>query len=184
MSRYKYEEGLESQRLKTRMLTEDDMLSWTGFLSDKDCVEFFPKVDYAAEQRSKEWVEKQLKRYREHKYGLQALHDKTTNEFIGQCGLLEQEVDGKKELEVGYHIFKKYWGRGYAPEAAKLFLNYAFLNDLADSVISIIHHQNLKSQKVALKNGLIRDKGTKWLDMDVLIFRIEKKDWQIREMNF
>jgi RimJ/RimL family protein N-acetyltransferase len=101
------------------------------------------------------------------------LIDKETNALIGQCGLLLQEVDGIRELEVGYHIIKKYWGKGYAPEAARLFLDFAVEHDLADSVISIIDIRNTKSMRVAEKNGLHRDKQTRWLDKDVFIYRIQ-----------
>jgi RimJ/RimL family protein N-acetyltransferase len=85
-----------------------------------------------------------------------------------------QEVDGVNEIEVGYHIFKKYWGLGYAPEAAKLFIDYAFQNELTDSVISIIDIRNIKSQRVAEKNGLKREKQTIWSGLEVHIYRIHR----------
>jgi RimJ/RimL family protein N-acetyltransferase len=103
---------------------------------------------------------------------MQALIHRQTGAFIGQCGLLAQEVDGVQELEVGYHIFYKYWGQGYAPEAAKGFLQHAFENKLADSLISIIDVRNLKSQRVAEKNGLVREKQTRWSELDVFVYRI------------
>ena len=105
---------------------------------------------------------------------MQAILNIETNEFIGQCGLLTQEVDDKKELEVGYHVMKKHWGKGFAPEAAKLFIDFAFENNLTKSIISIIHKENIKSQKVALRNGLTKEKETNWKGMDVYIYRIEK----------
>ena len=82
----------------------------------------------------------------------------------------------KKEIEVGYHVLKKFWGQGYATEAAKLFIDYAFKNELANSIVSVIDVENFKSQKVAKKNGLTIDKKTKWLDHeDVYIYRIIKE---------
>ncbi|MDQ3072321.1 MAG: GNAT family N-acetyltransferase [Bacteroidota bacterium] len=120
-------------------------------------------------------ISKQLDRYADQRFGLQAIIDKKSNTFIGQCGLLAQEVDGRSEIEVGYHVFKKYWGQGYAPEAARLFITYAFKNNLADSVISIIDVENIRSQKVAEKNGLKVDKQIKWVNgEDAYIFRIKK----------
>jgi [ribosomal protein S5]-alanine N-acetyltransferase len=175
MTNYTYTDNLESKRLRTRMLTIDDVDLWTKFFEDKESMEFMPNIDLALpKDRAKFWIEKQLSRYSENRYGLQALITKDTNEFIGQCGLLLQEIDGEKRVEVGYHIFKKHWGQGYAPEAAKLFIDYGFKNDQADSIISIIHINNIKSQKVALKNGLKRMKQTRWSDKDVFIYQIEK----------
>jgi len=176
---YPYPEKLESKRLVTRKLTEHDVDIWSDFFADKDAIQFFPDHGLTSNAaQGKFWIDRQLKRYAEDGIGLQALLEKHTHEFIGQCGLLRQIVDGQEELEVGYHIFKKYWGRGYAPEAARLFLDYAFQNDLSDSVISIIATGNVKSQRVADKNGLTREKRTNWSGLDVYIYRIRKDVWE------
>jgi ribosomal-protein-alanine N-acetyltransferase len=174
---YVYPDEIESARLITQKLTESHILPWADFFKDKEAIEYFPSYDGTDLERSKSWMERQLMRYTENRYGMQALLDKKSNEFIGQCGLLAQEVDGIAELEVGYHIFKRHWGQGYAPEAARLFINFAFENNLSDSIISIIHVNNLRSQRVADKNGLTREKQTKWLDLDVYIYRINKDNW-------
>jgi len=175
MSNYKYEDQLSTERLNTRNLTMDDLSTWTKFFEDEDQVEFLPNVKFeTAEQRGKNWIEKQLGRYKHKTYGLQALIHKQTGEFIGQCGLLLQEVDGKNEVEVGYHIFKKYWGQGYAPEAAKMFLEYGFKNKQAGSIVSIIHKHNIKSQRVAEKNGLKKEKETTWMELPIIVYRISQ----------
>lgn len=175
MTNYFYTESLESKRLLTRKLTMNDVDPWAKFFEDKDAVEFLPNIGFATtKDRAKHWIEKQLCRYSENRYGLHALINKETNEFIGQCGLLGQVVDEEQKVEVGYHIFKKHWGQGYAPEAAKLFIDFGFNNNQATSIISIININNIKSQKVALKNGLTKLKQTKWSDLDVFIYQINK----------
>lgn len=175
MAAFSYRDNLESKRLLTRFLTTEDILTWADFFNDKEAVEFLPTFGLSSNlERAEYWIQRQLNRYKENNFGLQALIHKKTNEIVGQCGLLKQEVDGQIEIEVGYHIFKKLWGQGYAPEAAKLFIEYAFKNDLADSVISIIDIQNIKSQIVADKNGLKKEKQTKWSGIDVFIYRIRK----------
>jgi RimJ/RimL family protein N-acetyltransferase len=177
MTTYKYQDKLESNRLVTRFLTIEDIYIWADFYADKDAVEFFPSFGLTTNiDRARHMIEKQLDRYTQLRFGHQALIDKKTNSFIGVCGLLTQEVDGITEIEVGYHILKKYWGQGYAPEAAKLFINYAFDNNITNSIISVIDTGNIKSQKVADKNGLTREKQTKYTDHeDVYIYRIKKK---------
>ena len=174
MANYRYDDNLESARLLTRKLNLGDVAAWADFFKDEEAVGFLPNPGFVScEERAKYWIDKQLKRYADKQFGLQALIDKRTGQFIGQCGLLEQTVDDTTEVEVGYHIFKKHWGQGYAPEAAKLFIDYAFKNKLTDSVISIIAVDNIKSQRVADKNGLIREKQTKWSERDMYIYRIK-----------
>jgi ribosomal-protein-alanine N-acetyltransferase len=171
---YIYEDGLQSDRIITRKLVYEDHKAWAGFFKDKEAVEFFPAFGPGSdEDRSKHWINRQLNRYMDKRFGLQALIDKRTGQFIGQCGLISQEVEGEAEIEVGYHLFKQFWGQGYAPEAARLFINYAFVNNLAASVISIIDIRNTKSQRVADKNGLTREKQTRWSNLDVYIYRIQ-----------
>jgi len=62
--------------------------------------------------------------------------------------------------------------KGYATEAAKKCKEFAFENNLAESLISIIHVDNIPSQKVALNNGMFLDKTTIYRDNQVHIFRI------------
>ncbi|GAB2799699.1 GNAT family N-acetyltransferase [Rhabdobacter roseus] len=174
-----YPDQLESPRLRTRFVTPADQVPWADFFKDPEAVALFPDAGSASyAERAERWIERQLTRYREGRFGMQVLLEKTTGAFVGQCGLLAQEVDGVAELEVGYHVFRKYWGQGYAPEAARLFIDLAFSRYLADSVISIIDVRNVNSQRVAEKNGLQREKQTRWSDLDVYIYRIERPHWK------
>jgi ribosomal-protein-alanine N-acetyltransferase len=180
MTNYIYEDNLTSERLLTRKLVEEDCITWEAFFEDKDAVTFLylsslgfnSNIEYATHM-----IRKQQERYHEKRFGLQAILDKNTHTFIGLCGLLLQGVDGKKEIEVGYHVLKKYWGQGYATEAAKLFIDYAFNNELNHSIVSVIDIGNVKSQRVAEKNGMSIDRKIKWLDEeDVYIYRIGKEN--------
>jgi RimJ/RimL family protein N-acetyltransferase len=182
MKNYIYEDNLQSERLITRKLKETDIAIWEKFFEDSEAVEFLylPSLELNSNiEYSTHMIKKQLERYKEERFGHQALIDKKTSKFIGICGLLTQEVDGEKEIEVGYHILKKHWRQGYAAEAAKLFIDYAFKNELTTSIVSVIDIENVKSQKVAEKNGLTIHKKTKWLDNeDVYIYRIIKDNWK------
>jgi RimJ/RimL family protein N-acetyltransferase len=88
------------------------------------------------------------------------------------CGLLVQEVDGIKELEIGYSLHPAFLGKGYATEAAMKMRDFAFENNFADSLISIVHVDNLKSANVALRNGMTLEKTTNFKEIPVNIFRI------------
>jgi ribosomal-protein-alanine N-acetyltransferase len=172
MSPYYYAEKLESPRLHTRWLTEADIPAWSAFMADTPVQQVFPNLNaQSAEERATSWINRQRQRYVTQGFGLQALIEKDTQAFVGQCGLLSQEVDGQSEIEVGYHIFSEFRGKGYAPEAAKLFIDFALQHRQADSVISIIHTSNTNSQRVAAKNGLVRGEKTIYLGSEVYIYR-------------
>ncbi|MEX1001109.1 MAG: GNAT family N-acetyltransferase [Crocinitomicaceae bacterium] len=163
-----------SERLVYAPLDENYARMWIPFLSDESAMRYFPKLNISPEERARQWIDSQLERYRNGTYGMYALHLKKTNDFIGQCGLLKQEVDGKQEVEIGYHLLPQYWGNGYATEAAKHFKKNAFQQQMADSLISIIHKDNLLSQAVAKRNGMHKDFQTNWKGMEVIVFRTRK----------
>ncbi len=88
-----------------------------------------------------------------------------------------QDIEGAIELEIGYSILPKFWHRGYASEAAKKCRDFAFENNFADSLISIIHIDNLGSQKVAKNNGMTASSQSEYKGMPVDIYRINKDEW-------
>ena len=105
--------------------------------------------------------------------------EKESGKMIGQCGLLIQQVDGEERLEIGYSILPAYWGKGYASEAAIKCRDYAFENDFWPSLISIVHVENLASEKVARKNGMQLEKVLDdYKGMKVNIFSIGKANWK------
>jgi [ribosomal protein S5]-alanine N-acetyltransferase len=123
----------------------------------------------------RQWLDKIFDRYANNLGGMNVLIEKQSSEFIGQAGLLIQTVDGIEELEVAYSIMPQHRGKGFAPEAAKKCIDFAFANRLRDSLISIIHRDNIESQRVAMKNGLRLDKRTVYDNNPVGIFRITNR---------
>jgi RimJ/RimL family protein N-acetyltransferase len=85
---------------------------------------------------------------------------------------LVQQVDGIQELEVGYSILPDYRKMGYATEAAGACKLFAFNNQLTPSLISIIHTGNLPSRRVALNNGMHKEKVTIYRGNPVNIYRV------------
>ena len=174
-----YLHGSETKRLFIRKLGIADIPVWEAFFENNPFLPYLG-LDLTMDNKaqSTDWIKRQLWRYENNKYGHHALIDKQTNKFIGQCGLLTQEIDNKIEIEIGYHIIPDYWGMGYATEAAMKFRDYAFERDLCDSLISIIDVRNVVSQKVAEKNGMKKTKQVNYYNLDVYVYRIRKDEYK------
>lgn len=165
-----------TQRLRFRNVELADAGAWEEFISDQNAMKFLAPVT-DVKQAAIDWMEKSLARYSKDGFGLYALIEKKSGEFIGLCGLMIQEVDGIRELEIGYHLLPRFWKQGYAGEAAIASRNFVFENHLADSVISIIVPENFPSQKVAQKNGMKKERETEWRGTKVFIYRITRDEW-------
>jgi len=173
----KYTDGLETERLITRFLTLADASLWVEYCSDPVATRFTSWSD-SPEKMALEGMQLAMKRYEEGRYGLQALIHKQTGGFIGMCGLMTQEVNGEMVIEIGYHLLRRFWGQGYATEAARKFRDYGFENNLADSIVSIIHPLNLQSQKVAQRNGMrLVDTAAMFRGNPCYLYRITREEW-------
>ncbi len=170
--------GLQSERLVFRNLIERDFDTWLDFFKDPLWNRYWLVKEMTPEEHCQRWFDKNFYRYENGLGGMNVLIDKASSAFIGQCGLLVQTVDGREELEVAYSIMIPHWNNGYATEAAKKCIDIAFQNHWCDSLISIIHINNLESQRVATKNGLTWDGRTIYDNNPVNIFRIEMNPWQ------
>jgi len=167
-------EGQETERLKFRKLTPDDFETWLPFHQNPLSTEHWFGENPDPAIACQDWFNRIFHRYENGTGGLNALISKETGDFIGQGGLLVQEVDGEKELEIGYSILPKYWRQGFATEAAQQCKKFAFENDLSESLISIIHIENIPSQKVALAMGMQLDKTTEYKGNPTHIFRVRR----------
>lgn len=159
-----------------RELEQSDFADLCSLLQDQD-------VMYAYEhafdtQEVAQWLQTQLQRYKKDGFGLWAVILKQTGMFIGQAGITIQELPTGYEPEIGYLLKKEYWHCGYATEAARGCMEYAFSVLALDRICCIIRDNNLPSQRVAMRCGMVQKgrfiKHYYGMDMPHLIFGTKK----------
>ncbi|GAB2725701.1 GNAT family N-acetyltransferase [Kitasatospora kifunensis] len=141
-----------TQRLAFRQMTEDDLDDMAALLGDPDVMRHYPRPKTRDEALA--WIDWNQRLYRQEGYGLWLVALRSTGEFIGDCGLTPQEIDGATELEVGYHVRADLQGNGYASEAAAACRDHARDVLRAKRLVAIIRPDNTPSQRVAEKIGL------------------------------
>jgi [ribosomal protein S5]-alanine N-acetyltransferase len=164
---------LETDRLQLRDMTMDDLDALHGIFSDAEMMRFYPEpFDRAT---TKGWIENMQQRTKRDGIALWTMVLKETGEVIGDCGLVVQEVDGEREVEIGWHVRRDLWGRGYATEAARACLHYGYDDLDRTRFISIIAPGNIASRRVAEKIGMTVERETVWRDRPVLIHAIDRE---------
>jgi RimJ/RimL family protein N-acetyltransferase len=104
--------------------------------------------------------------------------EKCSGRLVGVCSLLEKEVAGQRALELGYFLLAMYWGRGYASEAARRVVEYAFTELRVESLVAIIDRENRASIRVAGKLGMRLEGEEKRSDGVVRqVYRLERSAW-------
>jgi ribosomal-protein-alanine N-acetyltransferase len=105
--------------------------------------------------------------------------EQDSGQFIGLNAILEKEVEGETVFDLGYFLLPPFWGQGFATEASRRVVAYAFDELKLPSLVAIIDPRNQASQSVAQKLGM-------WLERDTLrsdgvirrVYRLEQEDWK------
>lgn len=167
--------NLQSERLRFRKLTEEDIPSWVEFFIDNNRLQYLG-IDLlkSKETLAEDWIKAQLSRYEKQGLGHLAVELKRNGDFIGMGGILPRELNGKKEYEIAYSLKPYYWGNGYATEIARTMRDFGSKKIDTNRFISIIDVANTESANVAKKNGMRVLFNTEYLGMKVDVFGIEK----------
>jgi RimJ/RimL family protein N-acetyltransferase len=141
---------LETERLNLRPWRADDFEAFAAMNADADVQRY---LSGAPLSRGDAWrsLAASVGQWTLRGYGTWAVERKADGAMLGKVGIIHPE--GWPGIEVGWTLAKQAWGHGYATEAARASIDYAFITLPLDRVISIIHPQNIASQKVATRVG-------------------------------
>jgi [ribosomal protein S5]-alanine N-acetyltransferase len=161
---------LSTQRLRLRPMEDRDLDALCTFWCDAENVKYFLKPATREEVAAR--IRTNQGRYREFGYGRWAV-TLPDGQVIGDCGLIWQDVDARKRLEVGYVFRKDQWGKGFATEAARACVEFAFALGEPE-VIALIRPENTPSIRVAERLGMILEGSVFWREFDHRIYQVER----------
>lgn len=146
---------LHTERLILRpWLTEDYELFYK--MSVNPLVsEFLPP--FANEKESDAFVDHLRSDFAHKGWGFWVVENKESGRFMGISGIHEPGPEfgvGYPCIELGWRLAPEYWGKGFATEAGKEILRFAFVNLVLSSVISFIAKDNKRSIAVAQRLGM------------------------------
>ena len=144
---------LQTERLTLRKLNTGDYKVLKETLSDPDVMAAWDHV-YITKKEIMAWIIRQLGRYKNELVGYFLAIDRESKQAVGQIGLMWNDIQGRRCLEVGYILNKAQWGKGYATEGAKALLDYGFNLFKVDKIYTAIHPENLRSIAVAERIGM------------------------------
>lgn len=168
---------IETPRLLLREYTTEDFDALYEILSDPETMAHYP-APFTPED-TRHWIEWNLDNYRRYGFGLWAVTLKATGEFIGDCGLTLQNIDGEQLPEIGYHIHKKHWRQGFGKEAARAVRDWCFRCTSYHTLYSYMKYTNIGSYSTALANGMKKIKEYPDEKNTVsLVYAITRQEWE------
>ena len=117
---------LVTERLRVRLWTEADRAAFRRMNADPRVMKFFPST--LSEAESDALLARIQAHQEEHGFTFWAVEDKNTGSLAGLTGLARVAFDAPFTpcVEIGWRFLPEYWGTGYALEAARSVMGYAF----------------------------------------------------------
>ena len=103
-------------------------------------------------EESRSSLERKIRHFEEHGFGMMAVVDRSEDALLGFAGL--QLMEGGPEVEIGYYLGRRAWGRGLATELAHALVELAFTELELARLVAVVRPENEASKRVLTKAGL------------------------------
>jgi ribosomal-protein-alanine N-acetyltransferase len=163
---------LRTPRLFLRPWSPDDAEALYKILQEKDVLRYLPNTNPPPLEKVEKYITRQLTHWQEGGYGHWAVVSQENGLLLGWNGL--EYLPEVNETEVAYLLRKNAWGYGFATEAAQAAVQFGFDSAGLDTIIGLVHPDNIASSRVLEKSGLTyADKINLW-GLDLNRYRIHK----------
>jgi RimJ/RimL family protein N-acetyltransferase len=130
---------LRNERLLLRQWRDEDRAPFAALNADPVVMEHFPST--MTREASDAFVDFNVAALAERGWGLWAVEVADTEAFIGFVGLNEPRFEAHfmPAVEIGWRLARDAWGDGYATEAARSALAYAF-DEFGFRFVRVVRH--------------------------------------------
>ncbi len=119
---------------------------------------------------------KNYDQFKKYKMGRFTLIEKSSNKYIGWCGL--KYNDETKEVNLGYRLIPQFRGKGLATEAAEICLDYGFETLNLEEIIGRAISENTPSIKILRNIGMVFEKSFDAHDSICHQYKLTYTEWR------
>lgn len=176
----------ETERLILRTIDESDAAEQDRVLNTPTVMARLGGVKELHEIEAKHAKSRAL--YAQEGFSFLFMIEKATGEMVGHCGIKRVDnplANNLGDHEVGWLVREDRWRRGYAEEAMRAVLDWAFGRVDAPHVVALTSELNVASWRLMEKLGMVRRKD---LDFDdpayppedrtTILYSITREQWE------
>ena len=172
---------IETERLILRPLTFDDF----DDLAVLHAEESFWKYPFGrgwVPDETRAFLDRMRVRYDNERFGVAAVVVRDDGRLAGWAGLVTPTFlpEILPAVEDGWRLGAEFWGRGYATEAGRAWVDYGFGDGELDEIVSIYEPENVASGDVMkrLGFGLGRVTVHPVLGVELHVMTLDRNDWR------
>ena len=164
---------LQTQRLGLRPFKAEDLDDLESMLGDAETMKYYPNP-FTREMCSS-WIEDNRRRYQEDGFGLWAIEELMSGEFLGDCGPARRFIEGVWMVELGWHVKRSRWRQGIASEAALASKAHAFGTLGVPKLVSLIRPVNIPSRGLASRIGMSIEREVRYKNHHHLLYSVGRE---------
>ncbi len=167
---------VETARLLLRPFLPSDLEPFYALRADPEVMRYIGAGAPQTREQSDAWQERNARRWRGEGFGMWAVVEKGGGGLIGWCGL--GRLEDTEEVEVGYGLARRAWGRGLATEGARASLRYGFEQCRLARIVAVALPENTASRRVLEKLGMRFVKPAHYYGVDVVYYDITRREFR------
>lgn len=145
---------LETKRLILKAPRLSDLDKLVTLRSDFEVMKDTGEGGAQTQEQVQDYLDFALSYQKKHGMGFYLVFEKESGHFVGEAGLFHLLFDDTQpEIEIGYHLHKKFWGKGYATELTKALTHWGFQHLFINKIVAAAYPNQTASQKVLQKSG-------------------------------
>jgi len=176
----------ETERLVVRpwRLDEGDLASAFEMYGDPEVVKYIGGRLQPSLEATRTFMEGLVARFVGTPYGGFPVVEKASGQVVGVV-LLEPLPDRERvpteDVEVGWHLARRVWGRGFATEAARGLLHYGFEQLGHERLLAVVEPPNARSSAVARRLGMRHLGRTEayYGGIELELYELGRADWRV-----
>ncbi|MFL6543382.1 MAG: GNAT family N-acetyltransferase [Chthoniobacterales bacterium] len=144
---------LETERLILREFSADDAELILEILNEPAFIRFVADRNVRTTREAAEYLEEKIvPSYARFGFGFYVVELKENGVPLGMCGLVKRET--LEHVDVGFSILERFWGHGYATEAAVALMHHGLTTLRLPRIVGVTAPDNDRSAAVLEKLGL------------------------------
>ena len=163
---------IETSRLILREFQQEDYRELAPILADPQVMQFATMGTLSVRQTQAR-IESFMTSYNKFGYGKWATILKESNELVGYCGIVREQIDDQDEIEIGYRFDKSIWGKGLATESGLAAIEYGFDQFKFPYILGCVEPENIRSVKVLENLGMHYKSQTVLKGVNMDIYRLD-----------
>jgi RimJ/RimL family protein N-acetyltransferase len=149
---------MATERVRLREFRDDDLDALAAMVADAEQMTFYPRPK--ARDEAAAWIRLNRELYAARGFGTWLIELGPQSHFAGYCGIRPLELEQVAEIEIGWHVHKRFWNQGIATEAASLVCRAAAARWRLERLLALVHPDHLGSRRVAENIGMRPERTT------------------------